>query len=91
MSDATVSVSSRMAAIVFDIESAASAVSSTAAVIAVTVWACASIAKRMRLADSCTSNTVDLIDALQEDFGEVDDRLTKLRHAAETYAVAVGG
>ena len=42
------------------IESAASAVSSTAAVIIVTVWACNSIAWRMRSAEVWTSSTVRL-------------------------------
>src|SRR4051794_30231305 len=51
MSLATFSVSERIAAMVELIESAASAVSSTAAVIIVTVWACSSIAWRMRSAE----------------------------------------
>ena len=46
------------------IESAASAVSSTAAVIMVTVWAWISIAARMRLAEASTSSTVALIEPL---------------------------
>ena len=50
ISDATISVSWRIAEMVLDIESAASAVSSTAAVIIVTVCACASMAWRMRSA-----------------------------------------
>src|SRR3546814_7990059 len=54
----------RMLAMVDDIESAASAVSSTAAVIEATVCACASIASRMRCADSCTSTIVAWIDWL---------------------------
>ena len=47
-----------------DMESAASAVSSTAAVIIVTVWAWTSIAWRIRLAEASTSSTVALIDPL---------------------------
>ena len=46
------------------IESAASAVSSTAAVIIVTVWACNSIAWRMRSAEVWTSSTVRWIEPL---------------------------
>ena len=46
------------------IESAASAVSSTAAVIIVTVCACSSIAWRMRSAEVCTSSTVPWIEPL---------------------------
>ena len=46
------------------IESAASAVSSTAAVIIVTVWACSSIAWRMRSAEVWTSSTVAWIEPL---------------------------
>ena len=64
MSRATFSVSVRIAAMVELIESAASAVSSTAAVIIVTVWACNSIAERMRSAECWTSTTVDWIDPL---------------------------
>src|SRR3954469_5338433 len=60
---ATFSVSWRIAAIVEDMESAASAVSSTAAVIIVTVWACISIALRMRSALTCTSSTVDWMES----------------------------
>ena len=47
-----------------DIESAAKAVSSTAAVIMVTVCACNSIAARMRSAEVWTSSTVDWIEPL---------------------------
>ncbi len=64
MSLATFSVSLRIAAIVELIESAASAVSSTAAVIIVTVWAWSSIAWRMRSAEDCTSSTVVWIEPL---------------------------
>ena len=62
ISFATMPESLRMLAIVDDIESAASAVSSTAAVIEVTVWAYASIASRMRCAEVCTSTIVCWID-----------------------------
>jgi hypothetical protein len=64
MSLATFSVSERIAAMVELIESAASAVSSTAAVIIVTVCACSSIAWRMRSAEVWTSSTVPWIEPL---------------------------
>src|SRR5437588_351214 len=64
MSLATFSVSLRIAAMVELIESAASAVSSTAAVIIVTVCACSSIASRIRSAEVCTSSTVPWIEPL---------------------------
>src|SRR3546814_5972626 len=71
ISDATTSVSCRMAEIVADMESAARAVSSTAAVIIVTVCACASMAWRIRLADACTSFTVSRMRRSEEHTSEL--------------------
>src|SRR3546814_4133964 len=78
-----------MAAMVLDMESAARAVSSTAAVIAVTVCAWVSIAERMRSADSWTSVTVSRIEALVSTVEWVADWIAAILAAISSVARAV--